>query len=52
MESSFSDSNGIRTRNHLVRKRTLNQLYANLVKWLCVRFTNEVVVGTNLVAAF
>ena len=33
---SLSDSNGIRTHNHLVRKRKLNHL-AKLVKWLsCV----------------
>ena len=33
---SLSDSNGIRTHNHLVRKRTLNHLLkqANLAKWL------------------
>ena len=37
-----SDSNGIRTHNHLVRKQTLNHLtkmasLANLAKWLRVR---------------
>ena len=31
INTSFSDSNGIRTHNHLVRKRTLNHL-AKLVK--------------------
>ena len=35
---SLSDSNGIRTHNHLVRKRTLNHLakLASLAKWLSV----------------
>ena len=33
---SLSDSNGIRTHKHLVRKRTFNHL-AKLAKWLsCV----------------
>ena len=33
---NLSDSNGIRTHSHLVRKRTLNHL-AKLAKWLsCV----------------
>ena len=38
-----SDSNGIQTHNHLVRKRTLNglaklpNLAASLAKWLSVR---------------
>ena len=36
---SLSDCNGIRTHNHLVRKRTLNHLakLASLAKWLSVR---------------
>ena len=42
---SLSDSNGIRTHNHLVRKRTLNHL-AKLVKWL------SCVVSTYLYGAF
>ena len=43
--SNLSDSNGIRTHNHLFRKRTLNRLpsLASLPKWLsiCLR-TNRV----------
>ena len=36
---SLSDCNGIRTHNHLVRKRTLNHL-AKLAKWFgCVEIT-------------
>ena len=42
---SLSDSNGIRTHNHLVRKRTLNHL-AKLAKWL------SCVVSTYLYGAF
>ena len=42
---SLSDSNGIRTHNHLVRKRTLNHL-AKLAKWL------SCVVSTFLYGAF
>ena len=35
-EEGLSDSNGIRTHNHLARKRTLNHL-SKLTKWLsCV----------------
>ena len=35
-EEGLSDSNGIRTHNHLARKRTLNHL-TKLTKWLsCV----------------
>ena len=39
---SLTDCNGIRTHNHLVRKRTLNHLakfshLASLAKWLSVR---------------
>ena len=35
---SLSDSNGIQTHNHLVRKRTFNHLakLASLAKWLSV----------------
>ena len=33
----LSDSNGIRTHNHLVRKQTLNQL----AKWLSVRLQSK-----------
>ena len=33
-------SNGIRTHNHLVRKRTLNHL-AKLAGWLCVRLQTK-----------
>ena len=43
--SRLSDSNGIRTHNHLVRKETLNHL-AKLAKWL------SCVVRTYLYAAF
>ena len=42
---SLSDSNGIRTHNHLVRKRTLNHL-AKLAKWL------SCLVSTYLYGAF
>ena len=40
---SLSDSNVIRTRNHLVRKRTLNHLakLASLDKWLSVRLRTK-----------
>ena len=44
---SLSDSNGIRTHNHLVRKRTLNYLaklavwLASLAKWLNVRLRTK-----------
>ena len=37
---SLSDSNEIRTHNHLVRKRTLNHL-ASLAKWLSVRLRTK-----------
>ena len=36
----LSDSNGIRTHNHLVRKRTLNHL-ASLAKWLSFRLRTK-----------
>ena len=36
----LSDSNGIRTHNHLVCKRTLNHL-ASLAKWLSVRLRTK-----------
>ena len=40
---SLTDSNGIRTHNHLVRKRTLNYL-AKLAKWLsCVVSMSDMV---------
>ena len=42
---NLSDSNGIRTHNHLGRKRTLNHL-TNLAKWL------SCVVSTYLYGAF
>ena len=42
---SLSDSNGIRSHNHLVRRRTLDHL-AKLAKWLCC------VVSTQLYGAF
>ena len=42
---SINDCNGVRTYNHLVRKRTLNHL-AKLAKWL------SCVVGTYLYSAF
>ena len=35
----LSDCNGIRTHNHLVRKRTLNM--ASLAKWLSVRLRTK-----------
>ena len=37
---SLSDSNEIRTHNHLVRKRTLNHL-ASFAKWLSVRLQTK-----------
>ena len=39
----LSDSNGIRTHNHLVRKRTLKHLVklASLAKWLSVRLRTK-----------
>ena len=41
----LSSSNGIRTHNHLVRKRTLNHLanwlLASLAKWLSVRLRTK-----------
>ena len=46
---SLSDSNVIRTYNHLVRKRTLNHL-AKLTKLVECSFTKWVVVGSNHVA--
>ena len=37
---NLRDSNEIRTHNHLVRKRTLNNLYVHLrTKWLWVRIS-------------
>ena len=38
MSTSLSDSNGIRTHNHLVCKQTLNHLakLASLAKWLSI----------------
>ena len=41
--SSLSDSNEIRTYNHLVRKRTLNHLakLASLAKWLSIRLRTK-----------
>ena len=50
---SLSDSNGIRTHNHLVRKRTLNHLAKpfNHLSSLAKRsITNKLVVGSNPVA--
>ena len=41
---SLSDSNGIRTHNHLVRKRTLNHL-AKLAKWFTC-FVSTYLYGT------
>ena len=40
---SLSDSNGIRTHSHLVRKYTLNHLakLASLAKWLSVRLRTK-----------
>ena len=43
-----SDSNGIRIRNHLVRKGTLNHL-ASLADWWSVRLRTKWV-GSNPVA--
>ena len=39
----MTDSNGIRTHNHLVRKQTLNHLakLASLTKWLSVRLRTK-----------
>ena len=39
----LSDSNGIRTHHHLVRKRTLNHvtIQASLAKWLSVRLRTK-----------
>ena len=43
MSTSLSDSNGIRTHNHLVCKRTLNHLakLASLTKWLSIRLQTK-----------
>ena len=40
---SLSDSNGIRTHNHLVHKRTLSRLakLASLAKWLTIRLRTK-----------
>ena len=42
-----SDCNGIRTHNHLVRKRTLRHL-ASLAKWLSVRLKTKWLCGCGL----
>ena len=39
-QAPLSDSNEIRTHNHLVRKRTLNHL-ASFAKWLSVRLQTK-----------
>ena len=43
MSTSLSDSNGIRTHNHLVCKQTLNHLakLASLAKWLSIRLRTK-----------